>query len=62
MLLLPLSETDYRHRWEDDIKMDLSDVGQGLGLDSPRSEKRQVVSACECGSEPSGPIKIGGIS
>ena len=45
-----------RRRWEDNIRMDLQEVGLeyedwiGLG---------QVAGACECGEEPSGSIKRG---
>ena len=35
-----------RHTWEDNIKMDLQEVGQ-------------VTGACECGNEPLGSIKCG---
>ena len=45
-----------RHRWVDNIKMDLQEVGCGyiecIGL-------AQVADACECGNEPSGSVKCG---
>jgi hypothetical protein len=49
-----------RRRWEDNIKMDLQEVGWGgHGLDQSGSGLGQVVSSCECGYEPSGSIKCG---
>jgi hypothetical protein len=40
-----------RHRWVDNIKMDLGKIGwSGSGYG-------QVVSSCECGNEPSGSVK-----
>jgi hypothetical protein len=46
-------------RWEDNIKMDLQDVGCGgvdwIGL----AQDRQVAGTCECGFELSGSIKCG---
>jgi hypothetical protein len=45
-----------RHRWEDNIKMDLQEVGCE-GMDWLRIGK--VASSCECGNEPSGSIKCG---
>jgi hypothetical protein len=48
-----------RRRWEDNIRMDLQEVGCGgmdwIGL----AQDRQVAGTCECGNEPSGPIKRG---
>jgi hypothetical protein len=32
-----------RHRWEDNIKRDISEVGWGHGLDQSGSEERQAV-------------------
>ena len=46
-----------RHRWEENIKMDLQEVG--YGLDRAGSGKGQVAGTCECGNEPSGSIKCG---
>jgi hypothetical protein len=45
-----------RHRWEDNIKMDLQEVGWGAwtGLIWLR-----IGTGCECGNEPSGFIKRG---
>ena len=48
-----------RHRWEDNIKMDLHEVGCGYGLDGAGSGKGQVASTCECGNEPMSFIKCG---
>ena len=49
-----------RRRWEDNIRMDLQEVGLGyedwIGL---AQDKGQVAGACECGKEPSGSIKRG---
>jgi hypothetical protein len=46
-----------RRRWEDNIRMDLREVGCGgmdwIGL----AQDRQVASNCECGNELSGSIK-----
>jgi hypothetical protein len=45
-------------RWEDNIKMDLQEVGcGGHGLDRSGSGWEQVVGTCECGNKPSGSIK-----
>jgi len=45
-----------RHRWVDNIRMDLREVGCGymdwIGL-------AQVADACECGNELSGSVKCG---
>jgi hypothetical protein len=48
-----------RRRWEDNIKMDLREVGWGHGLDQSGSGYGQVASSCECDYEPSGSIKCG---
>jgi hypothetical protein len=51
-----------RRRWEDNIKMDLREVGLGgggHGLDQSGLGWGQVASSCECGYEPSGSIKCG---
>ena len=48
-----------RHKWEDNISMDLQEVGceymDWIGL----AQDRQVAEACECGNEPSGSVKCG---
>ena len=49
-----------RRRWEDNIKMDLQELGFGRnGLDRADSGLGQVAGVCECGNEPSGSIKCG---
>jgi len=49
-----------RRRWEDNIKMDLQEVGCGgtdwIELPHDRDRWR---GTCECGNEPSGSIKWG---
>jgi hypothetical protein len=37
-----------RHRWEDEIRMDLG----GCGLDSTGSGQEPVAGCCECDDEP----------
>jgi hypothetical protein len=45
-----------RHRWEDNIKLNLS--GSGMwGIDWIDLVQDQVVGTCKCGNEPSGSIK-----
>jgi hypothetical protein len=54
----PLGRT--RRRWENNIKMDLHEVGcGGYGLNRAGSGYGQVTGCCECGNEPSGSIKCG---
>jgi len=49
-----------RRRWEDNIKMDLQEVGcGGMGLDRAGSGWGQVAGTCDCSNEPSGSIKCG---
>ena len=49
-----------RHRWEDDIRMDLREVGcECVDWMELAQDRRQVACACECGDEPSGSIKCG---
>jgi len=49
-----------RRRWEDNIKMDLQEVGcGGYGLDRAGSGYGQVAGTYECGNEPAGSIKCG---
>ena len=49
-----------RRRWEDNIKMDLQEVGcGGYGLDRAGSGWRQVAETCERGNEHSGSVKCG---
>ena len=53
----PLGRT--RHRWEDNIKMDLQEVGCE-GMDWIKlAQDRDVMATCECSNEPSGSIKCG---
>ena len=47
-----------RHRWEDNIKMDIQEVGcKGEGMDQAVSGQGQMAGTCECGNETSGFIK-----
>jgi hypothetical protein len=46
-------------RWEDNIEMDLREVGWGHRLDLSGSGYGQVAGSCECGDEPSSSIKCG---
>ena len=49
-----------RRRWEDNIKIDLLEVGcVGYGLHGASSRQGHVAGACEFGNEPSGSIKCG---
>jgi hypothetical protein len=52
-----------RRRWVNNIGMDLQEVGCGyvdrIGLAQDRD---RLTDACECGNEPSGSIKMRGIS
>jgi hypothetical protein len=52
-------EGDHLGRWEDNIKMDIQEVGSGHGLDLAGSGQGQVAGSCECGNEPPGSIKCG---
>jgi len=48
-----------RRRWEENIKMDLQEVGC-WGMDwIELAYDREVVGTCECGNETSGFIKCG---
>ena len=38
------------HRWEDNTKMDLQEVGGGHGVDWLGSGQRQVAGSFECGN------------
>jgi hypothetical protein len=46
-------------RWEDNIKMDLREVGWGAWTASIWHMIGQMASCCECGNKPSGSIKCG---
>jgi len=49
-----------RHRWEDNIKMDLQDMGcEGTDWIDVAQHKGHVAGACECGNETSGSIQCG---
>jgi hypothetical protein len=48
-----------RSRWEDNIKMNLQEVGCGVTDWIRLAQDRQVADTCECGNEPSGSIKLG---
>ena len=47
-------------RWEDDIKMDLQEVGCG-GMDwiELDQDRNRIAGTCECGNDLSGSIKCG---
>jgi hypothetical protein len=46
-----------RHRWEDNIKMDLQEVGWVCGLNLPGPAQKRVAGSSECGNEPPFSIK-----
>jgi hypothetical protein len=48
-----------RRRWEDNIKMDLKNVGWGHKPYGSGSGHGQVLGSCICGNKPSGSIKFG---
>ena len=49
-----------RRRWEDNIKMDLQEVGGGCGdWMELAQDKGRVAGTCECGDEPSGSKSAG---
>jgi hypothetical protein len=50
-----------RRRWEDNIKINLGEVGSGHGLDRFGSGQRHMEGFCECRNEPSDFIKCGEI-
>jgi hypothetical protein len=43
-----------RRRWEDEIRMDVGEIGLGCGLDWTGSGQGPVAGCCEGGDEPSG--------
>jgi hypothetical protein len=45
-----------RHRWEDNIKMDLQEVGCGGKDWIELAQDGQMAGMCECSNEPSGSI------
>ena len=50
-----------RLTWEENIKMDLQEMGCGFMDNQGGSRYRQVAGTCECGNEPMGSIKCGEI-
>jgi hypothetical protein len=46
-----------RHRWVDNIRMNLQEVGCGHANWIGLAQDRQVADACECGNEPWGSVK-----
>jgi hypothetical protein len=48
-----------RRRLEDNIKMDLQEVGWGMDWSDVAEIKCKVASICKCGNEPTGSIKSG---
>ena len=46
-------------RWDDNIKMDLQELGWGYRLDCSSSGQEQVAGCYECGNVPSDFIKCG---
>jgi hypothetical protein len=48
-----------RRRWEDNIKMDLREIGFGDVDWIPWAQDRDSGGSCEHGNEPSGSIKCG---
>jgi hypothetical protein len=48
-----------RHRWEDNIKMDLQAVRWGAWTRLSCSGRGQVAGSCKCSNDPSGSIKCG---
>jgi hypothetical protein len=51
-----------RHRWNNNIKMDLKAMGWGWRLDSSDLKQGPVAGCCEYGKELSRSRKYGGIS
>jgi hypothetical protein len=49
--------SEKRIRWEDDINMDLQELGCGVWSGSSWLRIETGGGACECGNEPSGSIK-----
>jgi len=49
-----------RQRWEDNITMDLQEVGsEGMDWIDVAQHKGQVAGTCECGNETLGSIQCG---
>jgi len=48
----------HRHRWKDNIKMDLQEVGcEGMDWIDVAQNRDSWQGTCECGNEPSGSIQ-----
>jgi hypothetical protein len=48
----------HRHRWNDNIKMDLQEVVyEGINWIDVAEDRNRWQGTCECGNEPSGSIK-----
>ena len=48
-----------RHRWEDNIRMDLKGIGVNVRSSIDSAQDRDYWSPCECGIDPPGPISHG---
>jgi hypothetical protein len=48
-----------RRRWDDNIKMDLPDVGLGMDWIELAQDRDRWRALCECGNETPGSIKCG---
>jgi len=49
-----------RRRWEDNIKMNLQEVGcRGMDWIELAQDRDRELCTCECGNEPSGSMKCG---
>jgi len=46
-----------RRKWEDNIKMDLQEVNEGMDMIDLAQYRGQVAGSSECGNEPSCSIK-----
>jgi len=58
LIYLPLGRP--RHRWEDNIKLDIPEViCEGMDWIDLAHDMDRWRGACECGNEPSGSIKCG---
>jgi len=48
-----------RHKWEENIKMDLRNIRSGHAMNWSSSVYGQVMSSCECGNGHLGSINCG---
>jgi hypothetical protein len=49
-----------KHRWEDNTKLDLQEVGCGdMDWIDVAQDGVKVPGTCDCGNEPSGSVKLG---